>query len=138
MVLQIPLSDFDDLVQMLRDIYDNHELKAIQCWGSTFWITNGDLDLYFRFLPHRLTIARIDVGKNRMRQGIGTRILEWFKTYCAEHQIREIVIESVLTVECENFAIKHGFVRRDCGLDCMDWILSLSPDIHQKLHGETP
>jgi GNAT superfamily N-acetyltransferase len=115
-------NDFDGLVSMLNEIYDD-EVSIRRGIGNSFLITNGDMELYFRFLFSRLTIARIDVGLDRTRQGIGTRILEWFKSYCRLHNLDEIMLECVLSQECANFAMKHGFVRRN--MDCYDWILSI-------------
>lgn len=122
----VPVSDFDPLLAMLSPHFEDIQVR--RGLGNAFMFDDGDMELYIRVMPGNwFTVARIDVGENNGRKGIGTMILNWCMEYCCTTGIPMIIIESVLTIECEMLCKKLGFVLRYPHDDiCRDWMLTIS------------
>ena len=55
----------------------------------------------------QLIISRVFLIQKR--QGTMTEILKILKSYCKQEGIPEIIVQSILTKDMENFCHKHGF-----------------------------
>ena len=105
--IPLEVSNFEPLASILEEKL--HVLTEItQSFSNSLWIQGEENELYIKsHVPNRLVIARILV--TNQRKGIGTSVLTWLEQYALNEGFEEIMIESSLTVEMNNFAEKHGF-----------------------------
>ncbi|MFX3643327.1 MAG: hypothetical protein ACE3L7_32545 [Candidatus Pristimantibacillus sp.] len=119
-----------ELVNLMEKIYQ-HPIEVYRGFSNNVTLKSPELELYLRLMPNMwLTIATIDVGLEKQRQGIGTSIFEWCKNYCIDNGIPIIKVESVMSDSMIAFCIKHGFqLKYPEESICYDWIYTLEQRI---------
>ena len=107
---KITFSDED--VKKLIEIIENKEHKKVHCFPefNGIWIRDKGFETEMRLLilaDFRVTVSRVCFSNRR--QGLMTDIYCYLKEFCKEHNICQIMIQSVETKEMANWCIKHGF-----------------------------
>ncbi|MED0706850.1 hypothetical protein [Aneurinibacillus aneurinilyticus] len=97
-------------LKKLKKIFDKDNGSPTKMSLDDFnrlWIKGEDNELYLRYSPEHLTIARIEL-KNTGK-GTGTEVLKWLKKYAISKGFKYIIVEAVSTNEMANFCQYHKF-----------------------------
>lgn len=96
----------------LRSVLETCEGRPILCQRGIreVWYRDDAWEMELRLLflhDIRLTVSRV-CFVNR-RQGTMTKVLAFLKEFCERNHIKELVIQSVETLEMANWCLKMGF-----------------------------
>lgn len=98
--------------QALIALLEPREKTKILCHSELngIWLCNEDFTTELRLLllgNIRLTISRVCF--QNQRQGTMTAVIEYLYDFCRQHDIRTILIQSVLTKEMVSWCCKNEF-----------------------------
>lgn len=107
---KITFSDED--VKKLIGLIESKEHKTVYCFPefNGIWIRDKGFETELRLLilaDFRVTVSRVCFSNRR--QGLMTDIYCYLKEFCKEHDIGQIMIQSVETKEMANWCMKYGF-----------------------------
>lgn len=107
---QLRFSDGD--ISRLTQLLEGCEGVRVRCCRemSGIWFSSDESDMELRLLllmNFRLTVSRVLFAHRR--QGTMTKVLAFLENFCKEHNIPEIVIQSVETKEMSNWCRKNHF-----------------------------
>ncbi|CAM3968830.1 hypothetical protein BAQ48_08960 [Bacillus luti] len=113
---KIPLhaQDFQKLKMLLEELVQD-ETELFEGFSKyTFHISSKKskvtINLRSEFFPKPyLAIAAISITPSN--QGIGSIILEWFKTFAKEKGFERLILQEVITDEGYHFALKNRFTK---------------------------
>lgn len=104
----------EEKLERIKDIFredDNVHMEFDKTYDGRLFVypkENSYAEMYVKIgYKNRFVIARMCV--EHKGRGIGAKILNVIKDYCREEDIKEILIESVLTNDMVRFCEKHGF-----------------------------
>lgn len=108
---RLKLENYLELCKMMKsdlnpndsfDWYTNYSNAYFIGTSSSLLIRDNTSDIM-----QSVTLAVIEL--NHRHQGYGTKIINWLESYGRNHQAKKIIIESILTPEMRNLALKLGF-----------------------------
>lgn len=124
MFAEITINEFQEIIELFKRDSDGTDNVVSINMGRLF-ITGMENELMLRFnvVTKTITIARVQFKHTRI--GMGTALIELLKEYAKVNDYSYLVLESVLTEEGHQFALKQGFQKELTGF----------PELDEKIYG---
>lgn len=127
MIVLEDIRSYQELLEIMEQDAGNRLKVRLQDGRLEVQDDRQRVDLYLRLTPSLIEISRIKVANPRT--GVGTRILEWIKSFAIENEIYRIRIGIGETEAIQQFAHKHGFVLAQDELPSKNWDLRLEGEL---------